>query len=142
MGKNIKLLRGEGNIKAVGKGKQYHLLYDIKAVGKNIKLGRVEGNIKAVGKRKQYHLYDKKAVGKNIKLGRGEGNIKAVGKGKQYHLYDIKVVGNNIKWGRGAGAGETENLRMIIKMLKKIWRARISSCMELYTPLKYYGISN
>ena len=34
----------EGNIKAVerqkGKGKQYHLSYDIKAVGKNIKLER------------------------------------------------------------------------------------------------------
>ena len=42
MGKNIKLGRGEGNIKAVGK---------------NIKLGRGEWNIKAVGK--------------NIKLGRG-----------------------------------------------------------------------
>ena len=40
--KNIKLLRGEGNIMILGKnirvkGKQYHLPYNIKAVGKNIK---------------------------------------------------------------------------------------------------------
>ena len=51
MGKNIKLLRGEGNVKSVGKnitwkkgkGKQYLLPFHIKAVGKYIKLGRKRG---------------------------------------------------------------------------------------------------
>ena len=33
----------EYNVEKKGKGKQYHLFYDIKAVGKNIKVGE-EGN--------------------------------------------------------------------------------------------------
>ena len=39
----------EYKVKKKGKRKQYHLLYNIKAVGKNIKLGRGEGGRKLFG---------------------------------------------------------------------------------------------
>ena len=51
-GEEYQVVRGEINIRAVGKnialekgkGKQYHLFYDIEAVGKNINWGREEGD--------------------------------------------------------------------------------------------------
>ena len=82
VGKNIKLRRGEGNIKAVGK---------------NIKLRWGEGNIKAVGKniKSRWGEENINAVGKNIKLRLREGNVKAVGKNTNLRL------GEEIKNGYG-----------------------------------------
>ena len=70
VGEEYQVVRGEINIRAVGKnitlekgkGKQYHLFYDIKTVGKNINWGREEGD----GNFEEENQNLKK--GKNIKL--------------------------------------------------------------------------
>ena len=56
------------------------------------------------------------------------------GKGKQYHLlYDIEAVGKNIKLGKVEGDG---NFGEENRDLNKIGWERISSCSDLFTPLK------
>ena len=73
LGKNIKLLRKEGNIIVLeknitwkkGKEKQYHLPYNIKAVEKNIKWLREEGDGNFGEENRDFKNM---GVGENIKL--------------------------------------------------------------------------
>ena len=56
------------------------------------------------------------------------------GEGKQYHLpYGIETAGKNIKWGRGEGGPQIWEENQDLK--EWVW-GRISSCRELYTPLR------